>query len=73
MRGFESSSYGDAFADVYDEWYADVTDVDATVVTRMLGAGAKVIGKHMMNGFVGDFGMPLNPHNPAHTPLGGRC
>ncbi|HET7738066.1 MAG TPA: amidase family protein [Tepidiformaceae bacterium] len=47
-----------------------IPDVDATVVTRVLGAGAKVIGKHMMNGFVGDFGMPLNPHNPAHTPGG---
>ena len=31
MRGFRSDSYGDGFADVYDEWYADVTDVDATV------------------------------------------
>jgi SAM-dependent methyltransferase len=31
MRGYGSSSYGDAFADVYDEWYATVTDVDATV------------------------------------------
>lgn len=31
MRGYESSSYGEAFADVYDEWYADVSDVDATV------------------------------------------
>ena len=31
MKGYESSSYGEAFADVYDEWYADVSDVDATV------------------------------------------
>ncbi|MEM9747906.1 MAG: methyltransferase domain-containing protein [Actinomycetota bacterium] len=31
MRGFRSESYGDGFADVYDEWYADVTDVGATV------------------------------------------
>jgi SAM-dependent methyltransferase len=26
-----SGSYGDAFADVYDRWYPDVTDVDACV------------------------------------------
>jgi SAM-dependent methyltransferase len=35
MRGYDDRSYGDGFADVYDEWYADVTDVDATV-SRML-------------------------------------
>lgn len=38
MKGFGPSSYGDAFADVYDEWYGDVSDVDATVATlRRLG------------------------------------
>jgi len=41
-----------------------VPDVDATVVTRVLAAGGKVAGKHMMNGFMGDYGKPLNPHNP---------
>jgi amidase len=41
-----------------------VPDVDATVVTRVLAAGGKVVGKHMMNGFMGDYGKPLNPHNP---------
>ncbi|HTI84316.1 MAG TPA: amidase family protein [Acetobacteraceae bacterium] len=40
-----------------------IPDVDATVVTRVLAAGGKVVGKHMMNGFMGDFGKPLNPHN----------
>lgn len=35
MRGYDSTSYGDGFADVYDDWYAEVTDVDATV-SRML-------------------------------------
>jgi SAM-dependent methyltransferase len=28
---FEDRDYGDAIADVYDSWYADLTDVDATV------------------------------------------
>ena len=31
MDGYSSSTYGDAFADVYDDWYKDITDVDATV------------------------------------------
>ncbi len=45
MHGYDSTSYGDGFADVYDEWYSDVTDVDATV-TRMVevaGAGGRVL------------------------------
>jgi SAM-dependent methyltransferase len=31
MDGYEASTYGDRFADVYDDWYADVSDVEATV------------------------------------------
>ena len=31
VRDFEDHDYGDAIADVYDSWYADITDVDATV------------------------------------------
>lgn len=45
MRGYDDRSYGDGFADVYDDWYADVTDVDATVA-RMLslaGSGGRVL------------------------------
>lgn len=42
-----------------------IPDVDATVVTRVLAAGGKVVGKNMMNGFMGDFGRPLNPHDTA--------
>jgi SAM-dependent methyltransferase len=29
VEGYGRSSYGDAFADVYDDWYGDVTDVQA--------------------------------------------
>lgn len=29
--GYRQSTYGDAFADVYDEWYSDVSDSDTTV------------------------------------------
>ncbi|HEY7627846.1 MAG TPA: class I SAM-dependent methyltransferase [Ilumatobacteraceae bacterium] len=31
MDGYTSSTYGDAFADVYDDWYADLGDVPAIV------------------------------------------
>lgn len=43
MQGYDSSSYGQAFADVYDDWYGDISDVDATVrmlVELSVGAGA---------------------------------
>jgi trans-aconitate methyltransferase len=33
MDGYETNSYGEAFADVYDDWYGSITDVDATVDT----------------------------------------
>lgn len=29
--GWTAATYGDGFADVYDQWYGDVSDVDATV------------------------------------------
>jgi SAM-dependent methyltransferase len=31
VDGYEASTYGDRFADVYDDWYHDVSDVGATV------------------------------------------
>ena len=31
MDGYTDSTYGDAFADVYDDWYGGISDVDATV------------------------------------------
>jgi len=44
-----------------------IPDVDATIVTKVLAAGGKVVGKHMMNGFMGDYGKPINPHNPQRV------
>jgi len=45
VRGYDHRSYGDGFADVYDDWYADVTDVDATVtrVVELAGDGRRVL------------------------------
>ena len=52
-----------------------VPDFDATVAARVLAAGATIVGKNTMNGLAGgkayggptgDYGRPLNPHNPEH-------
>ncbi len=42
MKGYSASSYGDGFADIYDDWYSDVSDIDATVdaVTSLADGGA---------------------------------
>jgi amidase len=51
-------------------------DFDATVVTRVLNEGGTIVGKNVMNGLsggfgtggcIGDYGRPLNPHNPDHV------
>jgi len=41
VHGYGPASYGDAFADVYDDWYADVTDVEAC--TRRVVALARAL------------------------------
>lgn len=45
MRGYDAESYGKAFADVYDDWYAGVSDVDLTVrsILGLAGVGANVL------------------------------
>lgn len=45
MRGYDHRSYGDGFADVYDHWYGDVTDVGATVsrMAELAGSGGRVL------------------------------
>ena len=45
MRGYEADSYGDAFADVYDDWYAGLTDVGVTVrtIVELAGTGGSVL------------------------------
>jgi SAM-dependent methyltransferase len=40
MRGYDDRSYGDGFADVYDDWYADISDVAATTATLADLAGS---------------------------------
>jgi len=44
MRGYNDSSYGDSFADVYDEWYHGISDVASTVQTLAdLAGGGRVL------------------------------
>ena len=39
MEGYDERTYGEAFADVYDEWYRGISDVDDTVVDLLALAG----------------------------------
>lgn len=41
MEGYGASSYGDAFADVYDDWYRRVSDIGATVSALVALAGGQ--------------------------------
>jgi SAM-dependent methyltransferase len=45
MDGYDASTYGDRFADVYDDWYGDLTDTDACVaaVATLAGPGGAVL------------------------------
>lgn len=44
MEGYRPSTYGDRFADVYDDWYHDVSDVAATV-ERIAGLATERDGR----------------------------
>ena len=44
MDGFDASTYGERFADVYDDWYGGVSDAAATVeAVATLAAGGPVL------------------------------
>ena len=45
VRGYDSSSYGKAFVDVYDDWYGSISDVDATVrfLAGLVPAGGTIL------------------------------
>lgn len=45
MDGYTSSTYGDAFADVYDDWYHDLDDIPAATATlvALAGDGGRVL------------------------------
>ncbi len=41
MEGYDEATYGDRFADVYDDWYGEITDTAACVeaLRRLAGDG----------------------------------
>lgn len=44
MEGFDATTYGERFADVYDDWYEAVSDVEGTVqAVAALAAGRPVL------------------------------
>jgi SAM-dependent methyltransferase len=44
VDGYDDTSYGERFADVYDDWYHDLSDVDATVAAlEVLAEGGPVL------------------------------
>jgi SAM-dependent methyltransferase len=73
VRGYTSSSYGDAFADVYDDWYRAVSDVDATVSTLIdLASTAEATGTRSATVLelgvgTGRLALPLAAAGPAVT------
>ncbi len=45
MRGYRSTSYGEGFADVYDQWYPGRDEADETValIATLAGPGGRVL------------------------------
>jgi SAM-dependent methyltransferase len=41
--GIDAASYGERFADVYDDWYGDITDVVACTTTLARLAGSRTV------------------------------
>lgn len=39
MKGYDDTSYGSAFADVYDDWYRGISDIEATIGDLRMLAG----------------------------------
>jgi SAM-dependent methyltransferase len=41
MKGYDDTTYGSAFADVYDDWYRGISDIETTVaeLSRLVGDG----------------------------------
>lgn len=39
MKGYDDTSYGSAFADVYDDWYRGISDIEATIADLRSLAG----------------------------------
>ncbi len=65
MDGYDETTYGERFVDVYDDWYGDLTDTDACVATvSELAAGGPVLE---LGVGTGRLALPLAERGPAVT------
>ena len=68
MEGYGNDQYGRSFADVYDDWYREVSDVDATVA-RVAALAARRGGGRVLELGVGTgrLALPLAARGLAVT------
>jgi SAM-dependent methyltransferase len=66
VDGYDDRTYGEAFADVYDEWYHGVSDIEATVTDLLAFVGS---GGHILELGVGT-GRLAVPLAQAGAPVG---
>ena len=62
MDGYDAATYGDRFADVYDDWYGSITDTDACVAT--VAELARAVGLWSLAEPVAPSEAPHAPHSP---------
>ena len=68
MDGYDDTTYGRAFADVYDDWYGGISDVDATVDDLLgLAGGGPVLE---LGVGTGRLAVPLAERAPQLTVVG---
>lgn len=63
MKGYDNTSYGSAFADVYDDWYQGISDIDATVDDLLSLAGGGPVLELGVG--TGRLALPLAKHPAA--------
>ena len=68
VEGYDDTTYGRAFADVYDDWYAGVSDVDATVAELVALAGDGPVLELGVG--TGRLAIPLAERGPHLTVVG---
>ncbi len=68
MEGYDSTQYGRSFADVYDDWYGEVSDVEATVERVAVLAARRGGGRVLELGVgTGRLALPLAARGLAVT------
>ena len=68
VDGYDETTYGRAFADVYDDWYAGISDIEATVtdLARLAGPGPVL----ELGVGTGRLAIPLAVHAPHLAVVG---